>query len=153
MALRMSGHPSRSCAHARPQEASSTGVRYRRRMEPSSARTLPVRKPLSIEPLVLGASGLVGGAIYQRLRASGHAAVGTYHTHRKMGLKPHDLAQGLDRLDLDTVANPVVLASALTHVDYCETHPEEARERNVEQVRAVVDWCRRNDRALLFFSS
>lgn len=121
-------------------------------MDSSSSRTLPAR-PVSIEPLVLGASGLVGGAIYERLRERGHAAVGTCHTRRRPGLKAHDLALGLDRLVLETHANPVVLASALTHVDYCETHPEEARLRNVEQVRAVVDWCRRGDRALVFFSS
>src|SRR5262252_7917689 len=98
-------------------------VRYGRGMDSPSVRTLAAAKPRSIEPLVLGASGLVGGAIYQRLRECGHAAIGTYHTHRKPGLRAYDLAQGLDRFALDTVANPVVLASALTHVDYCETHP------------------------------
>jgi dTDP-4-dehydrorhamnose reductase len=104
-------------------------------------------------PLVIGGSGLVGGAFVRTLRDRGHAARGTYHTRPAEGLEPLDLAGDtaayLERL------NPslVVLASALTHVDYCETHPEETRARNVEALEPVAAWCDRRDVPLAFFST
>jgi dTDP-4-dehydrorhamnose reductase len=104
---------------------------------------------------VFGASGLVGGAIHERLRALGRDPVGTYRTHGKPGLLPLDLAEpdALARWAHGTEAGLVVMASAMTHVDRCETHPEEARLQNVESTRSVVEWCRAGDVPLLFFST
>src|ERR1043166_9144348 len=98
-------------------------------MHISSAHVPPGRPQTSNRPLVFGASGLVGGAIHARLRALGRDPVGTYRTHGKPGLLPLDLAEpdALARWAHGGEVGLVVMASAMTHVDRCETHPDEAR--------------------------
>jgi dTDP-4-dehydrorhamnose reductase len=107
------------------------------------------------EPLVIGASGLVGGAIYKRLVEVGSDPTGTYRTHEKPRLSPMDLAEprALKHWEMEMNARLIVMASAMTHVDGCETDPAEAQLQNVEHTRKVVEWCRQWDRPLLFFST
>jgi dTDP-4-dehydrorhamnose reductase len=80
-------------------------------------------------------------------------ARGTFLTREAPGLEPLDLAgdtaSWLDRTD----ASLVILASALTHVDYCEAHPEETYARNVSALEPIVGWCAARDVPLLFFST
>ena len=104
-------------------------------------------------PLILGASGLVGGAFLAELRHRGLAVRGTYRTQPGPGLDPLDLA-GDSRGYLES-ARPslVILASALTNVDYCESHAEETHARNVTQLEPVVDWCGTAQVPLIFFST
>jgi len=104
-------------------------------------------------PLVLGGSGLVGGAFYRALRQRGHTVRGTFHTRPASGLDPLDLA-GDTAAYLEAVGpSIVILASALTHVDYCETHPEETRARNVDALEPIVGWCASRKVPLVFFST
>jgi len=104
-------------------------------------------------PLVMGGSGLVGGAFYRALNARGRPVRGTFHTRPAAGLEPLDLA-GDTAAYLETVGpSLVILASALTHVDYCETHPEETRARNVDALEPIVGWCAGRDVPLVFFST
>jgi dTDP-4-dehydrorhamnose reductase len=104
-------------------------------------------------PVVLGASGLVGGAFLAELRRRGAAVRGTYRTQPRPGLDPLDLA-GDSAAYLDAVAPSLVfLTSALTNVDYCETHEDETRERNVRQLEPIVGWCGRAGVPLVFFST
>lgn len=104
-------------------------------------------------PLVIGASGLVGGAFMAALHRRGHPARGTCRTQPTPGLDPLDLARD-PRPWLDA-ARPslVILTAALTNVDYCESHPEETRDRNVTQLEPVVEWCARSGAPLVFFST
>lgn len=108
---------------------------------------------LLARPLVIGASGLVGGAFHRRLAAAGLDVHGTWHTRERPGLVRFALADDARRFLDHRTPSLVVLASALTHVDYCETHPEETFERNVVQVRPVAAWCAERDVPLLFFST
>ncbi|HKQ57900.1 MAG TPA: SDR family oxidoreductase, partial [Candidatus Eisenbacteria bacterium] len=104
-------------------------------------------------PVVLGGSGLVGGSFMRALAARGIAARGTFHTRAEPGLDPLDLtgdtAGYLDRVK----ATLVILASALTHVDYCESHPEETHARNVTALEPIVAWCAKRGAPLVFFST
>lgn len=109
--------------------------------------------PSSLEYLVLGASGLVGGAFHHWLRDHGHAVTGTYRGRQKPDLVRFDFGSEAALLGEGLQPDLIVMASALTHVDYCETHPEEAYQRNVEDVRLVVNYCRARGRQLLFFST
>jgi len=86
-----------------------------------------------VRALVIGASGQVGGALVNALTARGHAVAGTYAT------VPVDGATRLDLRDHGAI-EPLVRAVApdwifcpggLTHVDWCEDHPEEAIQINV----------------------
>ncbi len=104
-------------------------------------------------PVVLGGSGLVGGAFHRALQARGRAVRGTFHTRPAPGLDPLDLA-GDTAAYLDAVdPTLVVLASALTHVDYCETHPEETHARNVGALEPIVRWCGARGAPLVYFST
>jgi dTDP-4-dehydrorhamnose reductase len=111
-------------------------------------------RPAVLErPVVLGGSGLVGGSFMRALAARGVAARGTFLTRAEPGLDPLDLAGDtggyLDR----TQPTLVILASALTHVDYCERHPEETQARNVAALEPIVAWCAARGAPLLFFST
>jgi dTDP-4-dehydrorhamnose reductase len=104
-------------------------------------------------PVVLGASGLVGGAFLAELRRRGADVRGTYRTQPGPGLDPLDLA-GDSGAYLDAVAPSVVLlTSALTNVDYCESHEAETYERNIRQLEPIVAWCDRAGVPLVFFST
>jgi dTDP-4-dehydrorhamnose reductase len=104
-------------------------------------------------PLILGASGLVGGAFFGAMHARGLAVRGTYRTQPSAGLDPLDLAADPSGY-LDAVApSMVVLTAALTNVDYCESHREETEARNVTQLAPVVRWCTARGVPLVFFST
>lgn len=102
--------------------------------------------------LVIGASGLIGGAI---LRGLGQAAVGTYRRRAAPGLRP------LDASDRHAVAallegerpDVVYFPAAEPNVDWCEQHPEEARAMNVAPALATLEAARSVGACLVFFSS
>jgi dTDP-4-dehydrorhamnose reductase len=104
-------------------------------------------------PLVIGASGLVGGAFHHRLSRLGVDVRGTWRTHPRPGLERFSLDEDARALLDRHAPTLVVLASALTHVDYCEQHPEETRARNVEQARPVAAWCADRGVPLVYFST
>lgn len=87
--------------------------------------------------VVIGASGLVGGALLRCLGASG---VGTYRTRAQPGL------QLLDALDeyavarlLDAVApEAIFFPAANPDVDWCEREPEAAERENLGPLRATL---------------
>jgi dTDP-4-dehydrorhamnose reductase len=81
-----------------------------------------------MQALVIGASGQVGAALVERLGARGHRWIGTYAGVPQPGLHPLDLTdyRATERLVAETAPDVVFCAGALTHVDYCEEHPEEA---------------------------
>jgi len=87
--------------------------------------------------LVVGASGLVGGAI---LRALGDEATGTYLTRPRAGLLRLDARDRRAFADLirSSRAEVVYLPAAQPNVEWCETHPDEARSLNIEPVIAAL---------------
>jgi len=113
----------------------------------------PQRSERPVRALVIGASGLVGGAFSSALRERGHDVAGTYGSRPRPGLVAFDFKQHLNLQPLVNGCQLVVMASALTHVDYCESHTEEARARNVDDVRRVAKACRDAGAALISFST
>ena len=107
--------------------------------------------------LVIGASGLVGGAYFARISARLQRAsvrvTGTCHSHPRAGLVPFELGAGTAAFLDAQRPDLVVLASAMTHVDACESAPDEARRRNVDDVATIADWCRAHEAALVHFST
>ena len=78
--------------------------------------------------LVIGASGQVGGALLEALRARGHEAFGTYGHHPAEGLARLDVTDraAVERAVSQARPDWVLCPAGLTHVDYCEDHPAEA---------------------------
>ncbi|MEQ1834782.1 MAG: SDR family oxidoreductase [Candidatus Eisenbacteria bacterium] len=102
---------------------------------------------------MIGASGLVGGALHARLARSGVRVTGTSHTHPRAGLVPFELGASTTAFLNAQRPDLVVLASAMTHVDRCESEPAQAQQRNVDDVATVAAWCRAHDAALVHFST
>jgi len=113
----------------------------------------PSRCALLGRPLVIGASGLVGGAFHARLAAAGYEVMGTYRVNARPGLERFELAGDSPALLERLRPSAVVLASALTHVDHCESHEAETLERNVQQVKPVAAWCSSHGVPLVTFST
>jgi dTDP-4-dehydrorhamnose reductase len=101
--------------------------------------------------LVIGASGLVGGALLEALAEAGRDAIGTYAGHGRAGLRPLDIrdATAVHALIEDVGADVIYVPASLTNVDFCETHPEESYAINVAGVCHVVATGRR----VVYFSS
>jgi dTDP-4-dehydrorhamnose reductase len=105
--------------------------------------------------LVIGASGQVGAALLRALRVRGHDAVGTWAHHAYPGLVPLDLADGaaLERLLADGRPDWVLCPAALSHVDYCEEHPDEAFAVNVHAPLAAARASARTGSGFVYYSS
>lgn len=90
--------------------------------------------------LVTGATGLLGCSLVPSLRQRGHQVTCVGHAH------PSDLNVDLRNYDqtltaLDQVEPEIILnLTALTDVDRCEKHPQEAYLLNVKVVENVCDW-------------
>jgi dTDP-4-dehydrorhamnose reductase len=95
----------------------------------------PVMSSGNVRParaLVVGASGQVGGALMEALRARGHEATGTYAAHPAEGAWPLDLTHGeaVEHAVMFVKPDWIFCPAGLSHVDYCEAHPDEAMRLN-----------------------
>ncbi len=101
-------------------------------------------KPAAAPVLVVGADGLIGGALWRRARAEGRPVIGT--TRRAAVNEVED--NGRIHLDLDD--NPdawalpqsigaAFLCAGVTGIDACERQPQAARRINVERTCVLAD--------------
>ena len=105
--------------------------------------------------LVIGASGLIGEHLTKMLKDTGENLLTTYHTH------PIPLAEKLDVSQPNQVRillkawkpNIIFLPAALTNVDYCENHRDEAYNTNVNGVRNIVTISNLIGARLIYFST
>jgi dTDP-4-dehydrorhamnose reductase len=102
--------------------------------------------------LVIGASGQVGRAV---LRALDRSAVGTYRARPEPALRQLDARDvGALRALLDELRpRTIFFPAAEPHVDWCETHPEEARAANVEPALQALTAARQRGARFVFFST
>jgi dTDP-4-dehydrorhamnose reductase len=105
--------------------------------------------------LVIGATGLVGGELIRQLHAQGIEATGTSHSRSRAGLTPLDVtdAQAVERLARAFAPTAIFLPAALTAVDYCESHQDEAWRSNVEAPGRTAALANRLGAKLVFFST
>ncbi len=101
--------------------------------------------------LIIGASGLVGGA----LRAEFPGALGTYFRAAASGLEPLDItdAGAVERLVKRVAPELILLPAAQPNVDRCELEPEESARTNVEGTRHVAEAAAAAGARLVFFST
>jgi dTDP-4-dehydrorhamnose reductase len=104
---------------------------------------------------VIGASGQLGAALLDALRVRGHEARGTYANQPVPGL------DALDLTDHAAVARAVVAArpdwvfcpAGLSHVDYCEDHPEETLAINRDGPEAAARAAASAGAGFVYYSS
>lgn len=102
--------------------------------------------------LVIGGSGLVGGAL---LRHLGPAALGTYRSRPMSGLIQLDAQDRGALADLLGRTRPglVYFPAAEPNVDWCEEHPADARQANVVPALAALELSSAVGARFVFFSS
>jgi|TARA_B100001971_G_C18235562_1_gene566900 dTDP-4-dehydrorhamnose reductase len=102
--------------------------------------------------LVVGADGFVGGylfkAIGKRFPTDGTSLDGG--KFEKLDLSQFDdTYKKLEEISPDVIC----LAAGITNLDYIEEHKQETDKINVLGTKNVVDYCLKNNRKLIFFSS
>ena len=105
--------------------------------------------------LVIGASGQVGAALLRVLHARGHEAVGTWAHHAFPGLVPLDFtdAAAADRVIAETRPDWVICPAALSHVDYCEEHADEAYAANLHAPLGAAKAATKAGAGFVYYSS
>jgi dTDP-4-dehydrorhamnose reductase len=97
--------------------------------------------------VILGAGGRLGAALARTWSATDEVA-GLARADINLG-KPGDIDRVLDPLGFDVLMN----CAALTNVDYCETHEEEAMRINAAAVREIGALCARKHARCLHIST
>jgi len=92
--------------------------------------------------LVTGATGLMGSALVPLLKERGHQVTGLGHRH-VADINADLLSYEQTVCTLDRVRPEIIInLTALTDVDRCETHPQEAYLLNVKLVENLSNWMR-----------
>ena len=106
--------------------------------------------------LIIGASGQVGSVLLGKCRENGvFNPLGTCFRRCGGDLTKLDVNNPASLKDLFEKFRPAVtvLCSSLTSVDYCETHPDEAKRINVDGTLNVKNQCDISGSKLVFFST
>ncbi len=106
--------------------------------------------------LIISASGLLGSKLYESC-SENYEVYGTYNTHKPEFRNMHQLdvvkRDAIFRLFDEVKPDLVVDTHAVSNVDYCELHPEEAWRTNVEGTKNVAEACKTNGCKLIFIST
>jgi dTDP-4-dehydrorhamnose reductase len=94
-----------------------------------------------MEVFIVGASGLVGSNMLRHFSEQGWNVTGSYFSYPSDRLVYYNTLQPDDSNNWDVHANKpkvIVHCGALTHVDYCEQHPDESYEKTVQSTMNVI---------------
>lgn len=97
--------------------------------------------------VILGAGGRLGAALMREWTEKGSLR-GFNHTQLDLG-EPNELKTRLEELEFDALLN----AAALTNVDYCEDHREEAMQLNAAAPALLAQLCREKGARFLHVST
>ena len=106
--------------------------------------------------LIIGASGLLGSKLYETC-SENYEIHGTYNAHKPQFKNMHQLdvakRDAVFRLFDEVKPDLVADTHAVSNVDYCELHQEEAWRTNVEGTKNVAEACKTNGCKLIFIST
>jgi dTDP-4-dehydrorhamnose reductase len=108
-----------------------------------------------VRALVIGASGQVGAALSVSLTARGHHVVGTHAGTSGAATRRLDLTDtaATEQLIAETSPDWVFCAAGLTHVDRCESEPEEAYRINRDAPAAAARVAARRGARFVYYST
>lgn len=98
--------------------------------------------------VVLGSGGRLGAALVRAWREAGDDVIGFNRQLLDIG-NFQAVRETLDDVDFQALVN----CAALTNVDYCETHPEEADRLNGQAVANIADVCTRKKARCIHIST
>jgi CDP-6-deoxy-D-xylo-4-hexulose-3-dehydrase len=109
----------------------------------------------SLKAAIIGASGLLGQALMRVLENNAYETSGTYATCADDGLTSLNISDSSALHEYFTSVQPqiVFLTAALTNVDYCEDHPNEAFRTNTEGAKNVAHEAARSGSKLVLYST
>jgi dTDP-4-dehydrorhamnose reductase len=111
----------------------------------------------NLRTLIIGASGLVGGNCFKYLTEQKDIdVVGTYFSFPAPGLHYYDTLNpdNPSNFDIEEFKPTHILhAGALTHVDYCEQHPEESYTKTVTSTQNIIKIANRFDASIIYIST
>lgn len=97
--------------------------------------------------VILGSGGRLGAALARGYASEAHV-IGFNHSQLDLA-NPQSIECALGGLDFDALIN----CAALTQVDYCETHPEEAFAINARAVGQIGTICARKHARMIHIST
>ncbi len=105
--------------------------------------------------MIIGASGQVGGYLYQNLLKWGEEVVGTYYRHPHSDLVALDMTNRQTVRELIGATQPDVIwiPAAMANVDQCEQEPDVSYQQNVVAPRIVADVAVQEQARVVFFST
>jgi dTDP-4-dehydrorhamnose reductase len=98
--------------------------------------------------LILGAGGRLGAALAREWQGRDQTVLAMNRSALPLD-KPDEVERSLKGIEFDVLVN----CAALTNVDYCESHREEAFRINAESVRAMAQVCAQKDARLIHIST
>ena len=103
---------------------------------------------------ITGGSGLLGSK-FRYIAGSKYEIVTTHHNNPGENSVSFDITDENDVMDKITSLNPdaVIHAAALTNVDYCEDHPEEAWNVNAKGTDNIAKACEKTGSKLIYVST
>ena len=104
--------------------------------------------------LLTGACGFLGYKIWTKFKDK-HEIQGTYNTHNVEDFTKLDITNSEDVAEVFDKIKPevVIHTAALTNVDYCEDHRDEAYLVNVIGTKNIVENCKKHNAKLVFIST
>ncbi len=103
--------------------------------------------------LVTGSAGFLGKNIFNDLKDL-HNITGISRRKSETTTHSFDITQPEITKILDEINPEVIIhVAALTAVDYCESHKEEAQNTNITGTENLVRWCKKNNRKMIYIST
>lgn len=105
---------------------------------------------------ISGASGLVGGNCLRHFKEQGWNVVGSHLSYPTTATVFYNTLepQHPDNVDIVAFRPDVILhCGALTHVDYCEGHPEESYEKTVQSTLNLIEVAKTCGAQLVYMST
>ncbi len=105
---------------------------------------------------ISGASGLVGSNCLKHFTEQGVDAIGSYFSYPTSNTVYFNTLDLNDEKNFDVDAfrpDVIVHCGALTHVDYCEDHPEESYEKTVTSTKNLISLALKLNARLVYIST
>ncbi|MES9906592.1 MAG: sugar nucleotide-binding protein [Sedimenticola sp.] len=106
-----------------------------------------------VDVLVVGADGLIGSALMERLPQQGLTVRGTSRRHECTPELYLDLADEPATWQLPAVIKSAVICAGIVNVVGCERQPQATRKINVERTCLLIDQLQRRGAKVLYLSS
>lgn len=107
--------------------------------------------------LLIGASGYLGGHMYNQFKKNGHTVVGTYYKHQTdKSMIPFDINKDdIDDIDifLEDKEKCAVICAAETKLDTCENEKEESFQTNVLSTIKIIEELKARNYYIVFCST